>query len=137
MASLPFGFRQVAASLLLAVTACPSPQAQEELRLVQLREDARRTLTTYCGECHVPSRPTAAPGALSVFDLSKPLWSERMTDAQLEDALRRLRGDLVPTRGPKEALPLAVPEGELQRFGEFVSSELSHRRRPDSGRRQP
>lgn len=83
--------------------------------------------------CHLPSRPTAVPKALEVFDLSKSNWSDRMTAAQLENALARLGSDLVPTRGKEEALPLAVPAKDIKRFGEFISDELSRRRNTDAG----
>jgi hypothetical protein len=116
----------VAASVWCAATAC-RPAADDHSNA--LREDARRTLRTYCAECHLPSLPTALAKALRVFDLSEENWSDRMTDAQLHSARQRLGLDLVPTQGREEALPLAVPPPALKRFDEFVESEIARRHR--------
>jgi len=62
-----------------------------------LRDDARIVLERHCGRCHVREYPTALPGALAVFDLRKPDWSARMSDAQLRSALWRLGEPLPPT----------------------------------------
>ncbi len=51
-----------------------------------------------CGRCHRSALPTAVPGALAVFDLSRDSWYEDMTDDQLRNLAGRVReaGSLDP-----------------------------------------
>ena len=77
------------------------------------REDARWVLESDCGGCHRPDQPTAQPGALAVFDLSRPDFAERMTDTQLADAVVRVEeGEFPPSHRDTLA---AFVEAELAR----------------------
>jgi len=104
-----------------------SPDASVELSLEVLRESARETLDSNCGECHTSGLPTALPRALRIFDLGETDWSTRMTPAQLREAERRLREPTGPTRAEGEIRPLRVSPEELARFHAFVEREVDRR----------
>lgn len=72
-------------------------------------------MRTHCGVCHEPSRETAKPAALAVFDLEQERWWASMSDAQLVDVASRYRqrqdmsdeerAYLVPHGSPPPARP--------------------------------
>ena len=108
-------------ALLTLVASCRGC-ATEPDPLPSLREDARAVLSQRCGECHDPTRSTALPGALAVFDVSEPDWSSRMTDAQLRNALWRL-GEPIPPEGRAND----VSDAERALFGRYVEIETRRR----------
>jgi hypothetical protein len=75
-----------------------------------LRESARELLDTNCGECHTRGLPSALPRALAVYDLTQLDWSRRMSDWQLQEAERRLREPVGPTRDEAEVRPIRAAE---------------------------
>jgi hypothetical protein len=65
--------------------AAPAPAANPWL------DPAREVLVQHCGRCHRGDLPTAVPGALRVFDLTRPVWSEHLVRPQYDGILTRVR----------------------------------------------
>jgi hypothetical protein len=76
---------------------------------------ARSLLRERCQPCHIGSSPRALPRALAIFDLDHSEWSQTMSDVQLKNALRRIRG----SRASKP---------DKRRFALFVAEELKRRK---------
>ena len=55
-------------------------------------DQARDALVPSCGSCHRSDLPTAKPGALAVFDLTKDPWWATIQDEQYDALLRRVAG---------------------------------------------
>jgi hypothetical protein len=109
----------------LLVVGCNRVHAKSELE--RLRESARATLRTNCGECHIRSRPTALREALAVFDLDEPEWAARMSNQQLDNTAERLDSDIVPTQGKEESRPNRATPDERKRFREYLLLERERR----------
>lgn len=108
---------------LLLSTARAEPA---KLSCDEAREDARRILTKYCGECHVGSRKTAKPKALQVFDLDDPGFAAKLSQRRLRNAAWRL-GEPLDAR----ARPLKVSDEEKAAFQRFVDLEMERRGRSE------
>ncbi len=93
----------------------------------ELRESSRDLLSRSCGECHTRHLDTALRGALRVFDVTQLDWSQRMTQAQLREAERRLADDIVPTRSSSGVQKLAVTADEKRLFHDYVELEIAKR----------
>lgn len=55
-------------------------------------DKARDALVPVCGGCHRSDLPSAKPGALAIFDLTKDSWWETIKAEQFDGLLRRVRG---------------------------------------------
>jgi hypothetical protein len=54
-------------------------------------DPAREVLIQHCGRCHRGDLPTSLPKALAVFDLTRPIWNERLVRPQYDGILTRVR----------------------------------------------
>lgn len=54
-------------------------------------DPAREVLVQHCGRCHRGDLPTSLPKALAVFDLTRPIWNERLAPPQYDGILTRVR----------------------------------------------
>lgn len=108
------------AALAAAVAGCthpqrfeakPLPAAQQEA----VREQVRGFAKAHCGTCHQSSRPTALPAALAIYDLDTPLWSAKLTAAQLRGGFPRRLNSSLDAAGQ-------------QQLRAFIESELALRR---------
>ena len=106
----------------LVLFGCSRTDAEAERR--ELRDQTRLTLEEFCGRCHIPTEPTAQPGALAVFNLADRQWAGRMSNAQLKAALGRIEMSHLP-EDPHNAL--SIPANEVSRFRRYVEVELSRR----------
>jgi|RhiMethySRZTD1v2_1073278.scaffolds.fasta_scaffold41858_4 hypothetical protein len=86
-------------------------------------EPARDALVPACGSCHRSDLPTAKPGALAIFDLSKDVWWEGLSADHDAGFLMRVRG----TKSIEEQDRLAVEAflEELRHGAPVESSRLS------------
>lgn len=107
-----------------AVHPADSADSVDDVYLA-LREDARYTLESNCGSCHLPGLSTSNDGALRVFNLSDQDWAAHMTPAQLQDAAGRLREAFGP--GGPDGTPLDVPAEQRAAFDAYVAAELLRR----------
>jgi len=90
----------IAAALMTATVAggwaggrspAPAPKAAAA-PATAASEHARDALVPACGTCHRSDLPTAKPGALAVFDLTKDPWWITIKDEQYDGLLRRVKG---------------------------------------------
>jgi hypothetical protein len=95
------------------------------------REAARAILERHCGDCHRADSPQAKPAALAVFNLNTPDWSRTASDAQLRNAVGRLRNLLrANTKEPADEFRTFggfIDPKELSLFEAFVRAELARR----------
>ena len=117
------------AAILIVLVACS--RVPEETAAVdanaELRESARETLATNCGQCHIRSNGTSLPRALAVFDLDEPDWSRRMSADQLREAKRRLDEPTAPSLDENAPRAIHLGPGERDRFARYVDAELARR----------
>jgi mono/diheme cytochrome c family protein len=81
--------------VLLGVTIASGGRAAPEKEpepATALSDHARDALVPACGSCHRSDLPTAKPGALAVFDLTKDPWWATIKADQYDALLRRVRG---------------------------------------------
>jgi hypothetical protein len=76
------------------VWACldPAPAPTPPSEQARWSEPARDALVPACGSCHRSDLPTAKPGALAVFDLTKDPWWVTIKEEEYEGLLKRVRG---------------------------------------------
>ena len=121
--------KQIAVALIFSMNLCAFG-APEHLQ--NLREKIRQLVNTrHCVNCHTPNLPTAMPGALHVYDLSKANWFATMSDRQLNDFKRRMKDTLSPaelkeTLGNSNEKPLLASQKKI--VDDFVVEELAYRK---------
>ncbi len=112
----------------LRAQATPADAAPVET-LTELRESARETLASNCGECHTRNLATSLPRALAVFDLDEEEWARRMTPGQLRDAQRRLDEPTAPSLDEDVRREIHLAPAERERFARYVADEIARRGR--------
>jgi hypothetical protein len=70
----------------------PAPHAPPPPIPQPVSDHARDALVPTCGSCHRSDLPTAKPGALAVFDLTKDPWWVTPEPDHLDGLLRRVKG---------------------------------------------
>ena len=73
-------------------------------------EAARDALVPTCGTCHRSDLPTAKPGALAIFDLTKDMWWMTLTEDHDAGLLRRVKGSSDITDEDKHAVEAFLEE---------------------------
>jgi hypothetical protein len=102
---------RLCAILILVVVAVACPRAAEATH----REDARAILESHCGLCHLPaSEPEFEGLAIHIFDLTQKDWSATLSDAQLDEVVKKLVDD-------------GAPDDEVRALERFVADELKWR----------
>ena len=95
----------------------PAPQAA----VLKWSEQARDALVPTCGTCHRSDLPTAKPGALAIFDLTKEVWWATLGEEHDAGLLRRVRGST------------SIPDEDKLAVESFIK-ELRHPAPVESGR---
>ena len=60
--------------------------------LADASDRARDALVPTCGSCHRSDLPTAKPGALAIFDLTRDAWWVTIEDDEYDSLLGRVKG---------------------------------------------
>ena len=89
---------------------------------LDLREEARAVLQAECGSCHIGGPPTAKPGALAIFDLTRGDFADGLTEVQMASVRYRLESDL-----KESAQPRKVSAEDQKRVADFLAAELERR----------
>ena len=92
--------------------ACLEPDAPPPLVSAALEwsEQARDALVPTCGTCHRSDLPTAKPGALAIFDLTKDVWWATLTEEHDAGLLRRVKGSSAIPDEDKHAVEAFLEE---------------------------
>ena len=103
-----FGGRAATPQESECMTAPPSKASLLAAATPSVSDRARDALVPTCGSCHRSDLPTAKPGALAVFDLTKDPWWVTIKDEQYDGVLRRVRGSSAIAEDDKVAVETFV-----------------------------
>ena len=99
------------AAVATAGWACLEPEpASAPATTLEWSERARDALVPTCGTCHRSDLPTAKPGALAIFDLTKDMWWVTLTEEHDAGLLKRVKGSSDITDEDKHAVEAFLEE---------------------------